>query len=412
MTGFIVVAALMVCVALAWVLVPLLRGRAVTGGVERRATNIEVLRDQFAELGTDLRDGVLSQEQYDEARAELERRGLEESRATERTLPRAARKSRIAVVALGVMLPVAAVSLYALLGNPAMISEQPAGSQHAVSREQIEKLVTQLAARLEKAPDDLRGWAMLAHSYSAMGRHADAVVAFEHLMKLAPNDADMLADYADALALMQGQNLEGKPLELVNRALAIDPNQWKALALAGTAAFNRKDYRGAIEYWEKLRTTLPPDSPVLESVKANIAEAGELGGIKPVPTKDVPAQRSARPAAVAASISGKVTLSPELTAKVSPDDTLFIFARAEGGSGMPLAILRKRAGDFPVSFTLDDSAAMVPGTSLGSVEKVVVGALISKSGSASVQRGDLQGFASPVRPGARDVSVVVNTVHP
>jgi len=266
-------------------------------------------------------------------------------------------------------------------------------------------MVAKLAARLEQNPDDANGWAILARSYTSMQRFPEAVAAFAKASALTKDDANLLADYADALAVSAGRSIEGKPLELIKQALKLDPNQWKALAMAGTAAFDRKDYHAAVAYWEKLLQRLPPDSGFRESLTASVAEARQLGGIK---SAALPGPQ----AATAASVRGTVSLSPALAVKVSPTDTVFIFTRAAEGSRQPIAAVRRQAKELPVGFTLDDSQSMSAEMKLSGFREVVVGARISKSGSATPQSGDLQGISQKVNVGATDVVVVIDSVVP
>jgi cytochrome c-type biogenesis protein CcmH len=300
-----------------------------------------------------------------------------------------------------------------------------------MSPEKVAAMASNLATRLEKEPDNAQGWVVLAHTYYAMKRFPEAVAAYERATRLMPDNADLLADYADALGATQ-QSLEGKPLELINRALAADPKQWKALALAGTVAFDRKDYRQAVVYWERLQTVIPPESDMTRSVASSIAEAKQLGGITgtasakaAAPSVAAPiAPRAAAapppPATAAASapalpgtaIAGTVSLSPALRANTSPEDQVFIFARAAQGPKMPLAVMRKKVKELPATFSLDDSMAMAPEMRLSSFPEIVVGARISKSGNAAPQSGDLEGFSKPVKLGAGGVAVVIDSARP
>jgi cytochrome c-type biogenesis protein CcmH len=268
-------------------------------------------------------------------------------------------------------------------------------------------MVAKLAAHVEKNPGDAKGWALLARSYYVMARYSDAAGAYARAVALVPGDADLLADYADALGMTQPQRLQGQPLELVQRALAIDPDHWKALALAGTAAFDRKDYREAIAYWERLRRVVPADSQIGRSAEASIAEAHELAGATAAATA---APKAGTPSG--ARVAGRVSLAPALAAQTAPGDTVFIFARAASGPPMPLAVLRKRVRDLPVDFALDDSMAMAPSLKLSGVAEVVVGARVSRSGNATPQAGDLQGLSKPVKVGATGVAVVIDTQVP
>ncbi len=408
MTVFVLIAVLMAAVAMVWVLPPLLRRRGADEGVERAASNLAIYRDQLAELDADLSSGTLSAVQYEQAKLEIERRVLDEAGGEGVAGPRVSRSSRRTAAVLATVIPLAAASLYWLLGNPDALSPRQAGvagGEHQITAQQIEAMAAKLAARLEQNPDDAKGWAMLARTYMAMQRFPEAVAAYAKATALVKDDAGLLADYADALATSTGRNLEGRPLELVMQALKLDPDQWKALALAGTAAFDRKDYRAAIVHWEKLVQQLPPDSEFGQSMKASIAEARQLGGIKPG------ALPGPQPA-TAASVRGTVSLSPALAATVKPTDTVFIFTRAAEGSRQPIAALRRQARDLPAEFTLDDSQSMSAGMKLSSFREVVVGARISKSGGATPQSGDLQGISQKVKVGAADVVVVIDSVVP
>ncbi len=411
MTAFLVVAAAMVVAAVAWVLVPLLR-RHGPASPDAEAANLDVLRDQRAELEADLARGTLAQERYEQAKLEIERRVLEEVEPGPRAGsagPAAASAWTAAI--LGATIPVAAIALYLAVGAPgALLADAPgaSGPQHEVTREQLEAMVAKLAAHVEKNPGDAKGWTLLARSYYVMARYPEAVRAYERAVVLAPRDPDLLADYADALAMTQEQRLQGQPLQLVQRALEIDPDHWKALALAGTAAFDRKEYRQAIAYWERLRRVVPADSQIGRSVAASIVEARELAGASPTAT----AGPKASAQATGPKVAGRVSLAPALAAKAAPTDTVFVFARAASGPPMPLAVLRKQVKDLPLDFALDDSMAMAPTLKLSGFTEVVVGARISRSGTATPQSGDLQGLSRPVKVGTTGVAVLIDTALP
>jgi cytochrome c-type biogenesis protein CcmH len=431
---FLSIAAAMVVAALVWVMVPLLRGSR-GNGIEREASNVAILRDQLKELEADVGNGVITPAQYEQARAELLERTLEESKASgggASNVPSAAGAWTAAI--LGGTVPIAAALLYFTLGSheafspAATVAADPAG-QHDMSPAKVEEMVGKLEAKLQQEPNNVEGWALLAHTYYAMNRMPQAVAAYEHAVKLEPDNATLLADYADALGSQQG-GLDGKPMELVARALKVDPTQWKALALAGTAAFDHKDYKLALTYWEKLRSTLPPDSNLAKSVDGSISEARQLGGIAgeapasaalpsaamaaaapaPAKPKDAPAANAAAPGA---GIAASVKLAPALTASVAPTDTVWVFVRAATGPKMPLAIIRKEAKDLPATFALDDSMAMQPNMKISSFPEVVVGARVSKTGNAAPQSGDLEGLSKPVKvAGTQGVAVVIDTRIP
>jgi cytochrome c-type biogenesis protein CcmH len=423
-TTFIIVAAVMVATALAWVLWPLLRpvNRA---SVERRMVNLTVYKDQFADLDADLARGSISKDNYNEAKAELERRMLDESRV-DKSAPAAAAVGGVkTALVIGAAVPVLAGLLYAQLGAPDAFSPLATApqDQHQLSGAQVDEMVTKLAARLEKEPDNVEGWVMLARTYYQQRKFPEAARAYEKLTALLPNEADLYADYADALAMAQGRKLAGKPMELVKKALELDPNQWKALAMAGTEAFDRKDYKGAITYWERLKANAG-DSPIGTQIQTSIDEARQLAGLPPsAPAAPVaaaaskaapaPAVKAEAPAAAGGtSVSGTITLDKGLAAKASPTDAVFVFARPADGSKMPIALTRAQVKDLPLKFTLDDTTSMNPQVKMSAFPEVILVARISKSGSAMPASGDLEGLSKPVKVGSSGVAVTIDRALP
>jgi cytochrome c-type biogenesis protein CcmH len=424
-TTFIIVAILMVAAALAWVLWPLLRP-ADRKSIEQRVANLTIFKDQFADLEADLRRGSISQDQYGEAKSELERRMLDESRA-EKTVPAPAPAARFkTALVLAAAIPIVAGLLYARLGAPDAFSPLATATQdqHQLTGAQVEEMTAKLAARLEKEPDNIDGWVMLARTYYSQRRFEEASRAYEKLTALLPNEPALYADYADALAMAQGRRIAGKPMELVMKALALDPNQWKALAMAGTEAFDRKDYKGAVEYWERLKASSAGE-PIGQQIQGSIDEARRLGGLPPSPdagaapvaaAKATPAPaaatKQAAPAGGGTNVSGTVTLSAELKAKAGPNDAVYVFARPADGSKMPIAITRAQVKDLPLKFTLDDSTSMSKDIKISALQEVIVAARVSKSGSAMPASGDLEGITKPVKVGSSGLAVTIDRVLP
>lgn len=297
------------------------------------------------------------------------------------------------------------------------------GPEAAPTREQVEALVAKLAERMQGRPDDAEGWLMLARSQMMLGRLPEALVAFERLIQLRPDDANTLVDYADALAVKNGRSLEGEPLRLIERALKLEPDHLKALALAGSAAFNRQDDIKAVLYWDRAVSIGPPEHEIVQMARDGAAAARERSKMpvasaaagmagNPAPVAPAVGSTVAPVAAAASAVSGTVRLSAALKAQASPDDVVFIFARPADGSRMPLAILRKQVKDLPAAFTLDDSLAMSPAARLSLAQQVIVGARISKSGQAMPQPGDLQGLSAPVKVGTTGLVVEISTQLP
>lgn len=286
MMEFLIGAALLVAATLAFVLPALLRkpqGRQTQ--LQRDELNLAVLRDQLRELDADREDGLIDPVSYESARHELEHRVAEEVQP-HAAAPAGGGEKRWTAIAVGVIIPILSVGIYLAIGSPAALdpAKQVATDEqaHQVTPEQIEGMVAALAQRLQNEPDNAEGWGMLARSYSALGRHQQALQAYTQLVKLRPNDAGLLADYADALAMASNRSLQGEPEQIVERAIAADANNVKALALWGSAAFERKDYANAIVRWEKILAVVPADSDIARSVLRNIGEAQGLIGQPPL----------------------------------------------------------------------------------------------------------------------------------
>lgn len=427
MTVFWIVAVCLIAAALLFLLPPLLMRGGAQREVVRDTLNVEIAKDKIAELDADLRIGVLSQDQYDRARQELERSLLEDVASPAlATSAGSANGSLIAAVLVGIAIPAITVSLYQHQGG-GFAAIHPELAQPAVNTEShqgtIENMVVQLKERLAKNPSDAEGWSMLGRSYYFLKRYNDAAQSYSKVVEImGETEPDVLADYADTVAMASGRSMKGKPYELVKKALSLQPFHEKSLWLAGSAAYEEKDYSNALGYFEKLMQVFPPGSENYEQMKRNVGEIQDLmaqSGMKVQPTAatgaaPVRAEATASAAAGgAAKITGTVKLNPALTAKAAPTDTVFIFARAAQGPRMPLAIVRKQVKDLPFSYTLDDSLAMNPAMKLSNFQQVVVGARISKSGNAMPQSGDLQGQSETIALGGnKPVDVVINSVTP
>jgi cytochrome c-type biogenesis protein CcmH len=319
---------------------------------------------------------------------------------------------RATAIVVSIAIPVLAVILYLVRPHtpPPSSAQAPVVKNEKMGPEHAQ-VIEDMAARLEQNPSDGNGWYMLAQSYAVMGRYAEAVSAYEKAAKLIPNDAQLLVDYADVLAVANDRNLNGKPLDLINQALKLDPNNIKGLALIGSAAFQAKDYASAIKYWEKMLKLLPPDTPLAKQMAAGVAEARAMIAGKQSPSFEV-AQDKSQPVKGGAQITGVVTLSPALAGKAAPTDSVFLSAKQVSGSAMPIAVMRAQVKDLPLKFTLDDSMSMMPEMKLSNFQTVQISAKISKTGNTKTQPGDLEGQVASVKVGDNDVRVVIDKVAP
>lgn len=404
MMGFWIAGALAVVLVLALLFRPFLL-KSSTAGVSRRQLNAAIYRDQLARLERDRADNLLAEADYTQARDELQRGVIEDTREGDATLVN--RTPRKTIVALGLLLPVAALGLYVVLGSPAAM-QAPIGPQQKVTTQDMERLVEGLAAKLQQDPGNLEGWSMLARSYKMLGRNNEAEQAFDRAGAFMDNDAQLLAVYADLAATNANGNFAGKPTQLIQKALKVDPDNGMALWLAGTAAFRAQQYEVAIRSWERLTKQLEPDSDdsnmMQESINAAYAAMGKTA------PKGSSTNKASVAAVAGASVSGKVDLDPALKSKAAPGDTVMVIARAPG-SRMPVAVVRARVSDLPLTFTLDDSLSMSPQAKISLASQVDVEARISKSGMAQPEPGDLMSAVQTVKVGASGIALQVNAVR-
>jgi cytochrome c-type biogenesis protein CcmH len=392
---------------------------------------IEDLKRQLRQLDELAAAGTLSPEQAAPARAKLEQElvslvmtsgapaAAEAAGPAAPPIPTAAsapaaRPSRRLLAGLSVFVLAVAAAGYAVYGTPGAWrgvpvaqSEEEAGAGHGGAAEQIAAMVAKLEQRMKDQPDDAEGWSMLGRSYSAMGRYPEAVAAFKRVSALKPKDAQALADQADAVAMAAGRKLAGEPTQLIARALELDPKNLKALALAGTIAFDANDFAKAAQLWTTAVSVAEPGSELERNLQSGVTEARSRAGLPAAPVASASAPAATPAAAAGATLAGQVQIAAALKAKAAPDDTLFVFARAVEGPRVPLAILRKQVKDLPLTFTLDDSMAMNPSLRLSTATQVIVGARISKSGNAIAQPGDLQGFTKAVAVGASGLKIEI-----
>ncbi|MHB0984270.1 MAG: c-type cytochrome biogenesis protein CcmI [Sulfuricella sp.] len=411
---------LFIAVALAFVLPPLLRRNARPAQVNRKEVNLAIYQDQLAELKSDLDSGELDAAQYEEARQEIEKR-LSEDVPAEYSPAATGQSGRWPGYVLAGAIPVVAIAIYMGLGNPnALVVPRPEAPAAMVQQGQHETapMIASLEAKLKKNPDDAAGWYMLARSYSVTRQFGEAARAYAKLRELLPEDSRLLADYADVLAMTQGGNLQGKPLELINQALKLNENDEKALNLAGSAAYESRNFAQAAYYWRRLLKLLPPDSDPYRGISAAVEEAekaaalsGQVNLSEPS-AKSRAAEKTQQASQGEPAISGTVTVRKDLIAKVGANDTVFIFAQLPQGPKMPLASVRINAKQLPYRFTLDDSTAMTPNDKLSNHPEVMLSARVSKSGQAMPQSGDLQGKVGPVKLGQQGLNIVIDSVLP
>jgi cytochrome c-type biogenesis protein CcmH len=416
-TLFWIAAAACVAIALAFILPPLLRRKEAAARAARRDINIAVYRDQMKEMEADLANGLLSDEQFQTSKIELEARLAEDALAKEDNAM-APKASRRLGFTLAGALPIAAFGLYFVLGNPmslTAIADAQANPQAAApgsGEHDIMAMIKKVEEKTRTDPNDGEAWSMLAKTYAVVGHWPEALSAYEKAIKLKPDVPAVMTGYAEALAISRGRELKGEPIQLVLKALEKDPDDFKGLELAAINAFQEKNYAQATYYFKHLYKLLPPDSPYAQDIAEAQKEATRLSrtaltGMDNL--ADLGAKPDGQPAASAASLHGEVDITPELKAKVAATDIVFLFARSASG-GAPVAAIRSTAGKFPLEFELSDAMAMNPDNKLSNFKEVTLTARISKTGQPMGAAGDLEGTLKNVKVGSKGIKLVIDKI--
>lgn len=382
--------------------------------------NIQIARTRLKELKQDLEAGTIDAQEYEQVRMDLEKTLAADLSVTSQTIAGTetgpAQNAKGLAMILLVLVPFLAVLTYAQLGEFDAISGKIAAQQVADSTGHdqsmsIEQAITQLSERLEQEPDNAEGWYMLGRSYMAVQRYNEAVSAYKKSVELFPGNADLLLSYADALAMSEGRRLSGKAYAVINQALSIQPDNLQGLWMAGMAASEMGDFKQALTHWYKL------DPLLNDNIEGQTQLRGMISNVeKNMTPAEVAAVKAAAPATQPLADNGigikvNVSLDESLYEKVSVNDTLFIFAKAMQGPPMPLAAVRQLAGSLPVNVVLNDAMAMMPEMKLSKFETVKVAAIISKSGQAGMQPGDLFGEVASVDVNTKQtVNVVINQI--
>ena len=419
MTVFWIMASLMILVALAMVL-PALMTSAESNDHDRHNINLTLFDQRLANLDEQRRSAEIDAAGYRSARQEIEAQMLSDLENGEHT-PTPTSATPALAIATAAIIPIAALGLYFHFGSPELLNTQP---KHTTAKSapsnlnvqdanrgelphSVEEMVAGLEERLRREPNNPDGWLMLGRSFAAMNQLTKARDALLEANRQRPDHPTTLVAYAEVVAGMNGNRLDGEAHELVHRALSIDPHFSRALWLAGVSAYRSGATTQAIEHWQKLLAVPGLDARSAEQVRQAIAQAR-------APTT-LPSENSTKEAATTnaptSAVSVRVSLDDTLMSRAAPDQIVFIFARAAKGPRMPLAVQRLKVSDLPRTVVLDDSMAMTPQLRLSSVDKVVFAARVSASGSATPSPGDLIGTSGELSPEKSDtVDVIINQV--
>lgn len=386
---FLLLVGVLIVIAFLFILPPLWRKQSDLN-VDLDQRNVKIAQHRLAELKENLRSGGLNQTQYDEQLADLEQ-ALSDDLDIQSKVNLVSKQSHWIIYVLVIVMPFLAGTLYWSLGNFQAVSHsaEMAIDPDVIKVAQINKMVNGLAEKLKNNPDDAQGWLMLGRSYNVLEQHALALDAFANAYRLLGDQTEILLLYADALGYVNDRNLTGKPSELISKALALEPENMKALWLAGMAKAQQGDADTAMKLWKKLEALLPPGSEYQQEIQSLLAQLKSE-------TATVATQPETVATTSSVSIAVQVSLAPELIESAAATDTVFVYAQALSGPKMPLAIARKQVSDLPITVSLNDTMAMMPTMKLSNFSEVKLLARVSKSGNAMAQAGDLIGSINQV----------------
>ena len=427
--SFVVLTLLMVVAVLGVLVWSLWRPPVQAAADAHEQANAQVYRDQSADLAREHALGHLNDAEYAQAQEELKLRLRDDwVSGPVQAHGGVTHRPRKTVLALCLMLPVCAVLLYGAWGSPmgldpaALARSAPdEGPNATVTPEKIAQMVGQLERRLQDEPNNVDAWVMLARLQRSQEKFPASEKSFAKALTLTPDD-DLAVERAEVVAQLQGGDFSGEPWAVINRILKANPNQNNALLLAGSASFSEGRFAQAIQYWERVRASLPPQSEDINALDSALAQARERlapgrasaqlpdtgrTSAQSAPSGGISAQPASPPSVSNARIAGRVSLAPELVAQTSPNDTVFIYATPTQGGRMPLAIVRTTVAALPFDFVLDDSQAMGPQSKLSSASEVVLKARISKTGQAMAQPGELGVSLGPIKNPSNQLSLVI-----
>ena len=371
----------------------------------RQQLNAAIYKEEIAKLEKERAEGLIDGATYEISHAEVRQRLFQDTSEDDGVAVLGSPKKTI--IALTIFIPVIAAAMYFWLGSAQQIAD--GGVKQQVAQQDVEKMVAGLAAKMEQDPTNLKGWAMLARSYKVMGSPKEAEKAYDRAGTYLDGDAQLLADYADVSASNANGSFEGKPQAIINRALKADPNNMMALWLAGTADYNRGNYKGAVQIWGRLAKLLPADSEDMKMIQGSIMEARGKANLPPEPLVSQPTSPVA--AVSGKNINGTVEINSDLKSRIKPDYIVMVIARAPGAR-MPVAIMRGKAADLPLRFVLNDALAMTPDALISNLSEATIEVRISKSGQAKAEPGDLYSEIQTVKVGTSNLKVVVDQVRP
>ncbi|MCP5326685.1 MAG: c-type cytochrome biogenesis protein CcmI [Oceanospirillaceae bacterium] len=401
-------AALLLVLAMAFLWLP---AKRKTQDVDRKATNVVIFKDRLAELNTEREEGRISQDEFNQLKVELERNLLDDAVDINASIKNG---GRWVAPAAALFLIVLSAAMYWKLGAYQQL--QLTGllkrmSSPEANAQDLTALTSALETQIANHPDDLENEFLLARIYADSEAYDKAVQLFSQILQQLPPEATMdraatLAQLGQAQFFANGRKLDKATESLLKDAVDLNPEESAALGLLGIAAYERTDYRVAIDYWNKLLAITPESQESMairggiEQAKQQLAARGDVY-VEPV-----------KAAVTTTRLLVSVDISAELKKSLPANATLFVLAKAMNGPKIPLAVHKAPLSTFPLTVELNDGMAMMPTLKISEFEKVQIIARISTSGEAMAKPGDLQGETDNVVVKDGKTSVVINSLVP
>ena len=412
---FLIIVAVITAVVLWIVLRPLLAKRAslVNAANTSGQSNVDALRIELAEARRDQKLGLLSEASLAEAERELETRVLSESEQV--TNPTAPRYKRTAI-SLGVLLPVLAVGGYAAVGSPAAVVPEivrPAPVAQTQADKQMDELFKLAEERLSKEPNDVKGWLLLARAKASVGLFDGAMKAYEKAAALDPKDSEIWSDYADSAAGMSQGKMDGKPIELINKSLALDGKNIKALLLRGTWEIQKNDLVAADKSFALAKFLSEPNSGFAQIADNALGEIASRRGGTPgtsVPAPVVGTPQASAPDALLTTVTLQLSADARQAATASTATAaVFLIVRAAGAErGPPLAVKKLALADAGKPIVLTAADAMIGGLGLKPGADVMLQARLSLTGQPLAQTGDWASAKTSAKLPSSGLSLVID----
>lgn len=386
-------------------------------------------KTKLQELNADLQTGVIDAQQFAEAEVELKKKLLADTadKKSNQTVASDLQRQR-SFVAILLALPLVVALLYAWFGHPKSLHQasphvaettgtsattDTTNTESQKKNPQLPELIAKLKKHVQEKPEDATGWYYLGRSYAAAEEMNNAAEAYKKSIAIDAKNPDVLADYADVLGVIHSGQLKGKSQELAEQALKLNPKHPKSLYLLGTAYFQQGLFTQAADTWTVLLGQIPEDTEFKKTVQGIIAEAREKAGLKSPASTTTPNTTATSTTPQAALVKGTVTLAAELKSQISPQDTVFIFARADDGSKMPLAALKIKAQELPYSFEFSDANGLSAERKLSDQKRVIIIARVSRTHNTMPSSGDLEGQSAVIElANTKTVDVVINKKLP